>query len=111
MEPIIIPKYIDDPITLLIWSADEFVPFAAVLLIGMLIGQPARLHSSKLTLIGMLIGQLSIALILSALVIKAYRRFRDNRPDGFPLHAAYWVGLLPSSAISMPNPYIRRFLP
>ncbi len=93
MEPIFIPKYIDDPITLLIWSADEFVPFAAVLLIGMLI------------------GQLSIALILSALVIKAYRRFRDNRPDGFPLHAAYWVGLLPSSAISMPNPYIRRFLP
>ena len=93
MNPIIIPKYIDDPITLLIWSADEFVPFAAVLLIGMLI------------------GQLSIALVLSALVIKAYRRFRDNRPDGFPLHAAYWVGLLPSSAISMPNPYIRRFLP
>ncbi len=93
MEPITIPKYIDDPITLLIWSADEFVPFAAVLLIGMLI------------------GQLSIALILSALVIKAYRRFRDNRPDGFPLHAAYWAGLLPSSAVSMPNPYIRRFLP
>jgi conjugal transfer pilus assembly protein TraL len=93
LEPITLPKYIDDPITLLIWSADEFVPFAAVLLIGMLI------------------GQLSIALILSALVIKAYRRFRDNRPDGFPLHAAYWAGLLPSSAGSMPNPYIRRFLP
>jgi conjugal transfer pilus assembly protein TraL len=93
VEPITLPKYIDDPITLLIWSADEFVPFAAVLLIGMLI------------------GQLSIALILSALVIKAYRRFRDNRPDGFPLHAAYWAGLLPSSAVSMPNPYIRRFLP
>ena len=93
MEPITLPKYIDDPITLLIWSADEFVPFAAVLLIGMLI------------------GQLSIALILSALVIKAYRRFRDNRPDGFPLHAAYWAGLLPSSAVSMPNPYIRRFHP
>jgi len=93
VDPILIPKYIDDPITLLIWSADEFVPFAAVLLIGMLI------------------GQLSIALILSALVIKAYRRFRDNRPDGFPLHAADWVGLLPSSDISMPNPYIRRFLP
>jgi conjugal transfer pilus assembly protein TraL len=93
LEPITLPKYIDDPITLLIWSADEFVPFAAVLLIGMLI------------------GQLSIALILSALVIKAYRRFRDNRPDGFPLHAAYWAGLLPSSAVSMPNPYIRRFLP
>lgn len=93
MDPILLPKYIDDPITLLIWSADEFVPFSAVLLIGMLI------------------GQLTIALILSALVIKAYRRFRDNRPDGFPLHVAYWWGLLPSSALSVPNPYIRRFLP
>jgi len=73
-------------------ESDEFVPFAAVLLIGMLI------------------GQLSIALILSALVIKP-TELRDNRPDGFPLHAAYWAGLLPSSAVSMPNPYIRRFLP
>ena len=93
MEPITLPKFIDDPITLLIWSADEFVPFSAVLLIGMLI------------------GQLTIALVVSALVIKAYRRFRDNRPDGFPLHAGYWAGLLPSSALSVPNPFIRRFLP
>lgn len=93
MEPITLPKYIDDPITLLIWSADEFVPFSAVLLVGMLM------------------GQLTIALVASALVIKAYRRFRDNRPDGFPLHACYWAGLLPSSALSVPNPFVRRFLP
>jgi len=93
MEPITLPKYIDDPITLLIWSADEFVPFAAVLLIGMLM------------------GQLTMALVLSALVIKAYRRFRDNRPDGIALHALYWSGLLPSSSLSVPNPFIRRFYP
>jgi conjugal transfer pilus assembly protein TraL len=93
VDSIPLPKYIDDPITLLIWSADEFVPFSAVLLIGMLM------------------GQLTMALIFSALVIKAYRRFRDNRPDGFPLHVAYWWGLLPSSAISVPNPYIRKFFP
>ena len=86
MEPVTIPKHIDEPITLLIWSADEFVPFAVVVMFGMLI------------------GQLTISLILSVVVIKAYRRFRDNRPDGYPLHAVYWAGLLPSRALTAPNP-------
>ena len=53
MEPVTIPKHIDEPITLLIWSADEFVPFALVVIFGMLI------------------GQLTISLILSVVVIKA----------------------------------------
>lgn len=93
MEPITIPKHIDDPVTLLVWSADEFVPAAFLMILGMLI------------------GQLLIMLILSVVVIKAYRRFRDNRPDGFPLHAAYWIGMLPSQAITIPNPFIREFYP
>ena len=93
MEPVALPKYIDDPITLLIWSADEFVPFAAVMLLGMLV------------------GQLTLAAILSIGVIKAYRRFRDNRPDGYPLHALYWTGLLPNRGHSVPNPFLRNFYP
>lgn len=93
MDPVILPKHIDEPITLLIWSADEFVPFAVVLLLGLLV------------------GQLTAALILSVVVIKAYRRFRDHRPDGYPLHALYWIGLLPSRARSAPNPYLRSYLP
>jgi conjugal transfer pilus assembly protein TraL len=93
MEPITIPKHIDDPVTLLVWSADEFVPAAFLMMLGMLI------------------GQLLIMLILSVIVIKAYRRFRDNRPDGYALHAAYWIGMLPSKAITIPNPFIREFYP
>jgi conjugal transfer pilus assembly protein TraL len=93
LEPVTIPKHIDEPITLLIWSADEFVPFALVVIFGMLI------------------GQLTISLILSVVVIKAYRRFRDNRPDGYPLHAVYWTGLLPSRALTAPNPFIRQYFP
>jgi conjugal transfer pilus assembly protein TraL len=93
MEPVNIPKHIDDPVTLLVWSADEFVPAAFLMMLGMLI------------------GQLLIMLILSVVVIKAYRRFRDNRPDGYALHAAYWIGMLPSQAITIPNPFIREFYP
>jgi conjugal transfer pilus assembly protein TraL len=93
VEPVTLPKHIDDPITLLIWSADEFVPFAVVMLLGILI------------------GQLTLSLILSAGLIKAYRRFRDNRPDGYALHAFYWTGLLPNRGITVPNPFIRNFYP
>jgi conjugal transfer pilus assembly protein TraL len=93
VEPVTLPKSIDEPITLLIWSADEFVPFAVVMIFGMLI------------------GQLAAALILSVAVIKAYRRFRDNRPDGYPLHAVYWAGLLPGRARTSPNPYVRSYFP
>jgi conjugal transfer pilus assembly protein TraL len=93
MEPVSIPKHIDDPVTLLIWSADEFAPAAFLLILGILI------------------GQVTIMLVLAVVAIKAYRRFRDNRPDGYPLHAAYWIGLLPSEAITIPNPFIRAFYP
>ena len=93
MEPETIPKHIDDPVTLLVWSADEFAPAAFMLILGILIGQVTAMT------------------VLSIIAIKAYRRFRDNRPDGFPLHAAYWVGMLPSKAATIPNPFIREFYP
>ena len=93
MEPIQLPRHIDDPVTLLIWSADEFVPFMLILLLGVLM------------------GQLLIALVVAIPSLKAYRKLRDNRPDGFALHALYWFGLLPTRARTLPNPYIRRFLP
>jgi conjugal transfer pilus assembly protein TraL len=93
MEPVTIPKHIDDPVTLLVWSADEFAPAAFMLILGILIGQVTAMT------------------ILSIIAIKAYRRFRDNRPDVFLLHAAYWVGMLPSKAATIPNPFIREFYP
>ena len=38
MEPVTIPKHIDDPVTLLVWSADEFAPAAFMLILGILKG-------------------------------------------------------------------------
>jgi conjugal transfer pilus assembly protein TraL len=93
MEPVAIPKTIDDPIHLLLWSADEIVPFMVCMLTGMLV------------------DQLLPSLAMGVFAVKFYRRFRDNRPDGYTLHAVYWLGLLPSNAITIPNPFIRRFYP
>lgn len=64
MEPVAIPKTIDDLIHLLLWSADEIVPF----------------------MVCMLSDQFIPALALGAIAVKFYRRFRDNRPDAYTLH-------------------------
>ncbi len=44
-------------------------------------------------LTGMLIDQFIPGLALGLIAVKFYRRFRDNRPDGYTLHALYWLGL------------------
>ena len=88
-----IPKTLDQPITLLIWSADELVPFSAVVLIGMLM------------------GQFFIALVVALGVTRAYRRFRDIHPDGYLFHVAYWYGFMPIRSRHFPNPFIRTFYP
>ena len=93
MEPVPIPQTIDDHIHILLWSADEMVPFMVCILTGMLI------------------DQFIPALAITAIAVKFYRRFRDNRPNGFTMHAIYWLGLIPSKAITIPNPFIRRFYP
>lgn len=93
MQPYPLPKSIDDPITLLLWRADEFVPMALLLMTGMLV------------------GQVLASLILGLITVRYYRKYRDNRPDGYVLHALYWAGCLNSRARTIPNPFIRRFLP
>lgn len=93
MQSVPIPRDIDEPVTLLLWRADEFVPFFLVICFGMLI------------------GQLLPALGLSWFSVKAYRRFRDQRPDGIVLDVLYWYGLSPSLGRSFPNPWIRHFYP
>ena len=88
-----IPRTLDQPVTLLLWSADELVPFCTVVLIGMLL------------------GQFLTALLLALGLTRAYRRFRDIHPDGYAFHLAYWYGLLPIHSRYFPNPFIRTFYP
>lgn len=88
-----IPTRIDDPQHLLLWSADEVVPIATGLIIGMII------HKALIcTLIGF--GMTHF-----------YRKFRDQHPDGFLMHKLYSWGFSASTARSMKNPFIKQYYP
>ncbi|WP_345195131.1 type IV conjugative transfer system protein TraL [Kistimonas scapharcae] len=93
MKPIDIPDGIDDPPQFLLWSLDELMPI--VLALGA----------------GILIEQVLICLLGAIGLVKIYRRYRDAKPDGFMLHSIYWAGFLPSKSKTVPNPFVRRFLP
>lgn len=93
MEPIELPRGLDDAHQILLASTDEMVPF-----FGMLIA-------------GVLLEQLLTCLLLSVVIIKLFRRFRDNWPDGYLYHRLYWFGLMPLKGYGVLNPYRRLFLP
>ena len=88
-----IPQHIDEPPQLLLWSADEFVPFACMVLVGIVA------------------GQLIIWTLAGYFLSKSLKRYKDAKPDGYLLHILYWVGLVPTKARSIPNPFIRRWHP
>jgi conjugal transfer pilus assembly protein TraL len=91
MARVEMPAYIDDPVHILIWSADE----AAPILIGLMLG--------------VLIGQITLCVVTGILATKLYSKYRDARPDGYIMHLIYWYGFLPTKARSIPNPFARSF--
>lgn len=93
MKPVEIPQRVDEPPHLLMWSADELAP----ILVGLVLG--------------VILNKVMICVAAGFLLMKLYRKFRDNYPDGFMLHILYWIGLPISKARVFINPYIRRLLP
>ena len=93
MKPITIPGRVDDPPHLMLWSSVELAP----MLLGLTFG--------------IFIGKALICTIIGFLITSAYRKFRDNSPDGYLLHMLYYGGFLPPKGRSMINPYIRRIFP
>ncbi len=91
MIKIELPKYIDEPPTILLWSIDELVPFILGLVIGMQIGQAL------------------ICTLLGLIVTRVYQRYLHQNPDGFVNHWLYWHGLTFSESRSVPNPFERDF--
>lgn len=87
-----LPKHIDDPKMLLLWSVDEVVPIVTMLCIGILIGQAFLFF----------IGGLALA--------RLYRRYMDNQPDGHLFHLLYWAGLFPESARAIPSPFRKTWI-
>lgn len=93
MEPVRIPKRVDEPPHFLLWSSDELAPMLLGLTLGTFVG-------SALTF-----------LLIGALLTNLYRRFRESHPDGYLLHMIYWGGFLPTKAASFKNPFIRSYVP
>ncbi|MDD6176979.1 MAG: type IV conjugative transfer system protein TraL [Succinivibrionaceae bacterium] len=91
MNAIEIPRYIDEPPTILLWSIDELVPFIFGLVIGMQIG-----HALICTLLGLILTRI-------------YQRYLDQNSDGFINHWLYWHGFTLFGSITIPNPYEREF--
>lgn len=93
MEPVKIPRRIDEPLHLLLWSVDEVAP----MMIGLVMG--------------IVIGKATICFLVGLAFTNLYRRFKDNNPDGYMLHMLYWGGYISTKAQSMKNPYARRYFP
>jgi len=92
LKPIRIPRRIDDPPHLLLWSADELAP----VLIGVLAG--------------VFFEQMGVCVIIGFALAHLYRKYRDNHLDGYLFHILYWWGLMFTRAKTMKNPFIRRFI-
>jgi hypothetical protein len=43
--------------------------------------------------------------------VYVYRRAAEARPDGAFVHLGYWWGLLPFKARTLPNSFIKVFMP
>ena len=93
MDPVRLPNYVDEPHQFLLWSADEIIPLLSLFVMGVIFEN--------------IIIFTAIGFVLTSF----YRKYKNSRPDGFLLHMLYWIGLVPSKARTLVNPFIRRFLP
>jgi len=87
------PRSLDEPDQVLLWSIDELIPVATVFGLGI------TMH------------QLTAAVVCIVLFLKFYRRFRDGRQSGYFQHVMYWYGFAGHETVTVRNPFIRRFLP
>ena len=92
MRPVYMPRHLDEPMTVLMWPADEMIPIIACLSVGILIQQ-------KL-----------ICLIIGIVAMRFFRKMKEGNPDGYLLHALYWHGFVGGGARTMPNPFIREYI-
>jgi conjugal transfer pilus assembly protein TraL len=93
MKQVEIPRYIDDPLHFMLWQADEIAPIGIGLFIGFYAGSPLLFAA------------------IGAVMVHYYKKLRDSKPDGFVLHYLYWHGFVPSRSKSIPNPFVKKYLP
>lgn len=90
MEPIAIPRYIDDQIQILYWELDEVAVFFMCMGLGIMF-------------------DMLMPLMLGALVfLYMFQRFKMTHMDGILLHIAYWNGIVKLNN-AHPNGLMRRY--
>ena len=93
MKPVEIPKLIDEPIHVLLWTVDELAPVAIGLFAGIMLDR-------------------SLLFLMAGFGLSyLYKSFRDAKSDGFALHFLYWHGVMPTKSYTSPNPFTRIFVP
>lgn len=90
-EPVKLPREVDDPPLMLMWSADELITFFICFFIGFLL------------------ERVLIFVVIGYFVVKVVRRYRNSRPDGYIIHLMYWIGVPLGKSRTLPNPYETEF--
>jgi|AntRauTorckE5430_2_1112549.scaffolds.fasta_scaffold12288_3 conjugal transfer pilus assembly protein TraL len=89
--PLKVPKHVDEPPIILIWTADEVMTFFAFFIVGFL---------ANVVIPGVVAGYL---------VTRVIRRAKNTRPRGFMLHTGYWYGFPLQETRTIPNRFDQHF--
>lgn len=87
MDRVAFPRDVDAPQRFLLWSVDQFIPFAVFLGLGIFFD---RVFTS------ILVG-IAVSFIFS--------RWRDSKQDQYLVHMAHWFGILSPSKLRIGIPY------
>lgn len=90
-EALALPRHVDEPPVMLMWTSDEIGAFFLLFITGFML------------------EQVIISLILGYFAVKLMRRFKNTKPNGYLIHILYWVGVSVSESRTLPNPYDRNF--
>lgn len=92
MKPVPIPRHVDEPVQILLWSADEVLPL--LILLG----------------IGIAVGRVFSLLVIGLLVTKIWVRYKNSKPEGYIFHKLFWYGVV-SGRGRCKNGFVREYLP
>ena len=93
MEPKRFPRYADDAKRLIVWTPEQLLPAAAMVMVGILT------------------DSLALCVVLGLFCSWLYTKYSAGKPNRFVLHFLYWHGVIPLKARCAVSPFLRRILP
>lgn len=89
MKKTALPRMVDDPPTVLLWSIDEIAPLIISLVTGMMMGRALIFFAGGL------------------IITSCYRKYLNRNQDGFLCHWLYWHGFYFKESRTVANPFSR----